>query len=353
VVPEAILPISGSAINPVRRERPSEFIETGISAIDGLNSLVRGQKLPIFSGAGLPSHVLAAQIVRQARVLTGEPFAVVFAAMGVPFREADYYLSAFEGSGAQERTLVFLNLADDPTIERLMTPRCALTAAEYLAFTHDMHVLVILTDMTNYCEALREVALAREEIPGRRGYPGYMYTDLAGMYERAGVISGRAGSVTFIPILTMPDDDITHPIPDLTGYITEGQVVLSRELHRRGVFPPIDVLPSLSRLMNAGIGAERTVPEHREWADQLYAIYTRGRDARQMTAIVGETGLAPADRRAMAFAEQFEQELIRQGGTRRSLGETVDIGWRLLEALPRDDLLRISEATWNARHPRG
>jgi V/A-type H+-transporting ATPase subunit B len=337
----------------VRRARPRDFIETGISAIDGMNTLVRGQKLPIFSGPGLPGLELAAQIVEGARAPRGEPFAVVFAGLGITARETDAFLARVEASGARERCALYLNETRDPTIERLLAPRMALAEAEFLAFEAGMHVLVVIADMTHYCEALREIATAREEIPGRRGYPGYMYTDLAGMYERAGVISGRAGSVTFIPILTMPDDDITHPIPDLTGYITEGQVVLSRELHRRGVFPPIDVLPSLSRLMNAGIGAERTVPEHREWADQLYAIYTRGRDARQMTAIVGETGLAPADRRAMAFAEQFEQELIRQGGTRRSLGETVDIGWRLLEALPRDDLLRISEATWNARHPRG
>jgi V/A-type H+-transporting ATPase subunit B len=248
---------------------------------------------------------------------------------------------------------LYVNETRDPTIERLLAPRVALAEAEYLAFDAGMHVLVVIADMTHYCEALREIATAREEIPGRRGYPGYMYTDLAGIYERAGVVTGREGSITQIPILTMPDDDITHPIPDLTGYITEGQIVLSRELHRRGVFPPVDVLPSLSRLMNAGIGAERTVPEHREWADQLYAVYTRGREARQMAAIVGEAGLAAADRRAMAFAERFEQELVRQGGERRPLTETIDIGWRLLETLPREDLLRISESTWNARHPRG
>jgi len=352
-VGEAIRPIWGAPLNPARRARPRDFIETGISAIDGMNTLVRGQKLPVFSGPGLPGLALAAQIVEGARAPRGEPFAVVFAGLGITARETDEFLARVEASGARERCVLYLNETRDATIERLLAPRMALAEAEFLAFEAGMHVLVVIADMTHYCEALREIATAREEIPGRRGYPGYMYTDLAGLYERAGVIAGREGSVTQIPILTMPDDDITHPIPDLTGYITEGQVVLSRELHRRGVFPPIDVLPSLSRLMNAGIGAERTVPEHREWADQLYAVYTRGRDARQMAAIVGETGLAPADRRALAFAEQFEQELIRQGGVRRPVAETIEIGWRLLETLPRDDLLRISEATWNARHPRG
>jgi V/A-type H+-transporting ATPase subunit B len=343
VIPEAILPITGSAINPVRRQQPSEFIETGISAIDGLNSLVRGQKLPIFSGAGLPAHALAAQIVRQSRVPSGEPFAVVFAAMGVPFREADYYLTAFEGSGAQERTVVFLNLADDPTIERLMTPRCALTAAEFLAFTHDMHVLVILTDLTNYCEALREVALAREEIPGRRGYPGYMYSDLASVYERAGKIKGRKGSVTQLPILTMPDDDITHPIPDLTGYITEGQIVLSRELERKRIFPPIDVLPSLSRLMNLGIGKGRTREDHRGLADQLYAFYARGQDVRRMEAIVGEGSLGEEERQFLRFADRFEADFIHQGKNGRSIAETMETGWRLLAAFPTVALTRIKK----------
>src|SRR5512138_1489125 len=289
-VSEARLPIHGAALNVTRREKPSDFIETGVSAIDGMNTLVRGQKLPIFSCAGLPAGRLAAQIVCQARVRGGEPFAVVFAAMGTPFREYDAYLEAFRGAGVLDRTVVFLNRAEDPPIERLMTPRCALTCAEHLAFSHGLHVLVVLTDVTSYCEALREVALAREEVPGRRGYPGYMYTDLASIYERAGRIAGRPGSVTQLPVLTMPDDDLTHPIPDLSGYITEGQVVLSRELDRRGVFPPIDVLPSLSRLMSAGIGAQ-TVPEHRRWADQLYAIYAQGREARLTAAIVGESGL--------------------------------------------------------------
>jgi V/A-type H+-transporting ATPase subunit B len=350
---QAIRPVWGAPLNPARRARPRDFIETGISAIDGMNTLVRGQKLPVFSGPGLPGLEIAAQIVEGARAPRGEPFAVVFAGLGITARETDAFLARVDASGARERSVLYLNETRDPTIERLLAPRMALAQAEFLAFEAGMQVLVVIADMTHYCEALREIATAREEIPGRRGYPGYMYTDLASLYERAGVIAGREGSVTQIPILTMPDDDITHPIPDLTGYITEGQVVLSRELHRRGVFPPIDVLPSLSRLMNAGIGKERTVPEHREWADQLYAVYTRGREARQMAAIVGEAGLAPADRRAVAFAERFEQELIRQGDRRRPLAETIDIGWRLLETLPREDLLRISEGTWSARHPRG
>ena len=351
-VGDAIRPIWGAPLNPVRRARPRDFIETGVSAIDGLNTLVRGQKLPVFSGPGLPALELAAQIVEGARAPLGEPFAVVFAGLGITARETDAFLARVEASGARERSVLFLNQTRDPTIERLLAPRVALAEAEFLAFDAGMHVLVVIADMTHYCEALREIATAREEIPGRRGYPGYMYTDLASIYERAGVIAGRAGSVTQLPILTMPDDDITHPIPDLTGYITEGQVVLSRELHRRGVFPPVDVLPSLSRLMNAGIGQGRTVAEHREWADQLYAIYARGREARQMAAIVGEAGLAPADRRAMAFAEQFEHQLVSQGEARRPLEETIEIGWRLLNTLPREDLLRLSEATWNARHPR-
>ena len=348
---DAIRPIWGAPLNPVRRARPRDFIETGISAIDGLNTLVRGQKLPVFSGPGLPALDLAAQVVEGARAPHGEPFAVVFVGLGITARETDAFLDRTEASGARERTVLFLNQTRDPTIERLLAPRIALAQAEFLAFDAGMHVLVVIADMTHYCEALREIATAREEIPGRRGYPGYMYTDLASIYERAGVVNGREGSVTQLPILTMPDDDITHPIPDLTGYITEGQLVLSRELHRRGVFPPIDVLPSLSRLMNAGIGASRTVAEHREWADQLYAIYARGREARQMAAIVGEAGLIPADRRAMAFADRFELELVGQGGARRSLAETIEAGWRLLETLPREDLLRLSEATWSARHP--
>ena len=343
VIPETVLPITGSAINPVRREKPSEFIETGVSAIDGLNSLVRGQKLPIFSGAGLPAHVLVAQIVRQARVLTGEPFAIVFAAMGVPFREADYYLSSFEGSFAQERTVVFLNLADDPTIERLMTPRCALTTAEYLAFTHDMHVLVILTDMTNYCEALREVALAREEIPGRRGYPGYMYSDLSSLYERAGKIKGRKGSVTQLPVLTMPDDDITHPIPDLTGYITEGQIVLDRDLDRRDLYPPVKLLPSLSRLMKDGIGKGLTDPDHPALAAQLYAAYAQAQQTRVLASVVGEDGLSASDREYLGFGERFERGVINQA-QHRSLAQSLEAGWEALRGLPRAELHRLSDS---------
>jgi V/A-type H+-transporting ATPase subunit B len=346
---EAIRPIWAAPLNATRRARPSDFIETGISAIDGMNTLVRGQKLPVFSGPGLPGLDLAAQIVEGARAPHDEPFAVIFVGIGITARETDAFLARVERSGTRERSVLYLNETRDPTIERLLAPRVALAQAEFLAFDAGMHVLVVIADMTHYCEALREIATAREEIPGRRGYPGYMYTDLAAVYERAGIVAGRPGSVTQIPIVTMPDDDITHPIPDLTGYITEGQVVLSRELHRRGVFPPIDVLPSLSRLMNAGIGAGKTVPEHREWADQLYAVYTRGREARTMAAIVGEAGLSAADRRALTFAERFEREFVAQGMARRGIAETVETGWRLLETLPRDDLLRLSDATWAAR----
>jgi V/A-type H+-transporting ATPase subunit B len=348
-VGEAQRPIWSAPLNPARRARPSEFIETGISAIDGMNTLVRGQKLPIFSGPGLPALELAARIVEGARAPRGEPFAVIFAGIGITARETQAFLAHFDRSGARERSVLYLNETRDPTIERLLAPRVALAQAEYLAFEAGIHVLVVIADMTHYCEALREIATAREEIPGRRGYPGYMYTDLAQIYERAGIVAGREGSVTQLPIVTMPDDDITHPIPDLTGYITEGQVVLSRELHRRGVFPPIDVLPSLSRLMNAGIGASRTVPEHREWADQLYAMYAMGREARLMAAIVGEAGLAEQDRRALEFAERFEREFVNQGLERRAIAETVESGWRLLETLPRGDLMRLSDAAWTRR----
>jgi V/A-type H+-transporting ATPase subunit B len=340
-IAEARLAIHGAALNVTRRAKPSDFIETGISAIDGLNTLVRGQKLPIFSCAGLPAARLAAQIVCQARVRGGDPFAVVFAAMGAPFREYHAYLEAFRGAGVIDRTVVFLNKADDPPIERLMTPRCALTAAEHLAVAHGMHVLVVLTDMTSYCEALREVALAREEVPGRRGYPGYMYTDLATIYERAGRIAGRSGSVTQLPVLTMPDDDLTHPIPDLSGYITEGQVVLSRDLDRKGVYPPIDVLPSLSRLMGLGAGPGRTRDDHRPVADQLYAFYARGRDVRRMAAIVGAANLGDEERRFLDLADRFEAELVGQGGTFRSIEETLELGWRLLGAFPPASLTRI------------
>lgn len=348
---EAIAPLWGAPINPTRRLAPRDFIETGISAIDGLNTLVRGQKLPVFSGPGLPALELAATIVEHARAPRDEPFAVVFVAIGITERETRTFLERFQHSGALERSVLYLNQAQDPTIERLLAPRAALAEAEHLAFVHGLQVLVVMADITHYCEALREVAAAREEVPGRRGYPGYMYTDLASIFERAGVIEGSPGSVTQLPILTMPDDDITHPIPDLTGYITEGQVVLSRELQRRGIFPPIDVLPSLSRLMNAGIGAAHTVAEHRKWADQLYTVYARGRDARMMVAIVGESGLMPADRRALAFAEEFERTVVGQGAERRSLADTIEAGWRLLDRLPPEDLLKLTPAMLAGREP--
>ncbi|HEX5557219.1 MAG TPA: V-type ATP synthase subunit B [Gaiellales bacterium] len=338
--------VNGAPINPVARNHPSEFIETGVSAIDGLNTLVRGQKLPIFSGFGLPAAELAAQIASDAAVpAAGEDaFVVVFAAMGVTQREAAFFRSTFAGSAALERTVLFLNTAEDPAVERLLTPRAALTVAEHLAFDRGRHVLVVLTDITNYCEALRELSAAREEIPGRRGYPGYMYTDLASLFERAGRIRGRAGSVTQLMILSMPDDDITHPIPDLTGYITEGQIVLSRELDRRGISPPIDVLPSLSRLMNAGIGAGKTREDHRAVADQLYAALARGRDLRRLVSIVGEAALSEAERRYLAFADSFEQTLVNQGATRRTIEQTLELAWTLLRDLPPDDLKRIDPA---------
>ena len=342
VMPEAFWEVNGLPINPAARAYPREFIETGISAIDGLNTLVRGQKLPIFSGFGLPAGELAAQIATEARVgdSTGEDFVVVFAAMGITHREAAFFRTTLEDSGQLHRTVLFMNLADDPTIERLLTPRLALTTAEYLAFQQDFHVLAILTDMTNYCEALREVATAREEVPGRRGYPGYMYTDLATLYERAGRLYGHAGSVTQLIIVSMPDDDITHPIPDLSGYITEGQIVLSRELHRQGVSPPIDVLPSLSRLMNAGIGEDKTRRDHRQVADQLYALYAGGRDLRRLVTIIGEASLSESDRRYLAFAEAFEKQFVNQE-RRRSIVETLDVAWQLLSSFPDEDLKRI------------
>jgi len=344
IIPQIRGDIVGMPINPVARENPSDFIQTGISTIDGLNTLVRGQKLPIFSGAGLPAKEIASQILRQAKVLGEESrFAVVFAAMGITFRDAAFFHEEFERSGALQNSVIFLNLADDPTIERLLTPRCALTTAEFLAFNHDMHVLVILTDMTNYCEALREIGAAREEIPGRRGYPGYMYTDLATIYERAGRIKGKKGSVTQLQILTMPDDDITHPIPDLTGYITEGQIVLSRELYRKGVYPPIDPLPSLSRLMNRGIGKEKTREDHRNVADQLYAAYAKGRDLRRLEAIVGEAGLSEMDKKFLKFAEEFENKFINQGNIERSIKDTLNLGWELFNILPKESLTRIRQ----------
>jgi V/A-type H+/Na+-transporting ATPase subunit B len=347
---EATRPVYGRPMNPWRRSPPSDFIETGISAIDGLGTLVRGQKLPVFSGAGLPGLELAARIIEGARVAGGEPFAVVFAAIGITSRETRMFVDRFRGTRALERTVLYLNETRDPTIEQLLAPRYALAQAEHLAFDHGMHVLVVMADIAHYCETLRQIAAAREEVPGRRGYPGYMYTDLATLFERAGVLADRGGSVTQLPIVTMPDDDITHPIPDLTGYITEGQIVLSRALHGQNMFPPIDVLPSLSRLMNAGIGQTKTVPEHRRWADQLYALYARGRDARLMASIVGDAGLSELDRRARDFATQFEHELVAQSDARRSITDTIAIGWRLLEKLPRTDLERIDDETW-ARRP--
>ncbi len=346
--PEAFRDVNGLPINPVARDHPSDFIETGISAIDGLNTLVRGQKLPIFSGFGLPASELAARIAVQATVpgAGGEDgdFVVVFAAMGVTQREAGFFRGRFAESAALERTILFLNTAGDPAVERLLTPRAALTVAEHLAFGRGLHVLVILTDITNYCEALRELSAAREEIPGRRGYPGYMYTDLASLFERAGRIRGLPGSVTQLMILSMPDDDITHPIPDLTGYITEGQIVLSRELDRRGISPPIDVLPSLSRLMNAGIGKGKTREDHRPVADQLYAALARGRDLRRLVSIIGEAALSEQDRSYLAFAEDFEQTFINQQVERRSMEETLGLAWTLLARLPEGDLKRIDPA---------
>lgn len=346
---ERLAPLSGAPMNPVRRLPPSDFIETGISAIDGLNTLVRGQKLPVFSGPGLPGIELAARIATWARAPRGEAFAVIFVGLGITDREARRFLATLAEAPTEGESTVYLNRASDPTIERLLAPRLALTQAEFLAFERGLHVLVVIADILHYCDALREVSAAREEIPGRRGYPGYMYTDLASLFERAGIAEGRSGSVTQVPILTMPDDDITHPIPDLTGYITEGQLVLDRDLHRRGVWPPIDVLPSLSRLMNAGIGAGRTVPEHREWANQLYALYARGREARTTATIIGEASLSVVDREAIRLADRFEEELVSQEEGRRTIAETLRIGWRLIESFPREELTRISEQTWSRR----
>lgn len=344
IVPEDEVAVVGEAINPYSRDNPSDFIQTGISTIDGMNTLVRGQKLPLFSGSGLPHNDIALQIARQAKVVgKKEDFAVVFAAMGITHEESRKFISSFEETGAIERSVVFLNLADDPAVERLITPRMALTAAEYLAYQHGMHVLVILTDMTSYCESLRQISSAREEIPARRGYPGYMYTDLASIYERAGIIQGKKGSITQLPILTMTGDDITHPIPDLTGYITEGQVVLSRELHRRGVYPPIDVLPSLSRLMNTGIGKGKTREDHKQLSDQLYAGYAEGRDLRGLVAIVGEEALSEKDRRLLRFADSFENSFVAQGVREdRPIEKTLDKGWELLSGLPEEELTRIN-----------
>jgi V/A-type H+-transporting ATPase subunit B len=343
-VPEERLPIAGMPINPISRQQPRDYVQTGISAIDGFNTLVRGQKLPIFSGSGLPGNEIAARILQQAGVGgKAEKLAVVFAAIGITQREKSFFMEEFERGGARSRTVTFLNLADDPTIERLLTPRYALTAAEYLGFTRGYEVLVLITDMTNYCEALREIGTAREEIPGRRGYPGYMYTDLASLYERAGRIRGRPGSVTLLPILTMPDDDITHPIPDLTGYITEGQIVLSRSLHRSAIFPPIDVLRSLSRLMNNGIGAGLTREDHRQLANQLYACYAEGQEIRRLQAVIGEEALSALDRKYLRFAELFERQLIHQGREQRRIEETLDLGWRVLSVIPASEYRRINK----------
>ena len=346
LVPDCELDIAGTAVNPVARDKPNDFIETGVSSIDGFNTLVRGQKLPIFFGAGLPANELAGLIVQQAATKgDSEEFVVVFGAMGITEREAAFFLRSFEEGGRGSRVVAFLNRANDPAIERLFTPRCALTAAEYLAFEHDYQVLVVLTDMTNYCEALRQISSAREEIPGRRGYPGYMYTDLSTIYERAGRIRGKRGSVTQIPMLSMPDDDITHPIPDLTGYITEGQIVMSRALHRQGVFPPVDVLPSLSRLMNNGIGHGLTRDDHRELANQLYACYAHGRDIRKLMSIVGEDALSDIDQKYLKFSREFELHMIGQGRTRRTIEETLELGWQLLSIIPKEELTRITKDT--------
>ena len=343
IIPDQSLDINGSPINPAARYYPSEFIQTGISTIDGLNTLVRGQKLPIFSGSGLPHANLAAQIARQAKVRGSDSkFAVVFAAIGITFEEADFFISDFRKTGAIDRTVLFINLASDAAIERITTPRMALTAAEYLAFERDMHVLVILTDITNYAEALREVSAARKEVPGRRGYPGYLYTDLATMYERAGRKMGSEGSITMIPILSMPEDDKTHPIPDLTGYITEGQIILSREMYRKGYLPPVDVLPSLSRLKDKGIGEGKTRADHSGTMNQLFAAYSRGKDAKELMTILGESALSEDDRQFAKFADAFEQTYVSQGNTTdRSIIETLEIGWDLLKMLPRSELKRI------------
>ena len=345
LIPEKRLDINGAPINPAARDYPNEFIQTGISAIDGLNTLVRGQKLPVVSGSGLPHANLAAPIARQAKVRgTGEGFAVVFAAVGITFEEADFFTSDFRATGAIDRTVTFINLANDPAIERIATPRMALTAAEYLAYDLGMHVLVIITDITNYAEALREVSAARKEVPGRRGYPGYLYTDLATMYERAGRIKGNPGSITMIPILSMPEDDITHPIPDLTGYITEGQIILGRELHRKGVTPPINVLPSLSRLKDKGIGRGKTREDHADTMNQLFAAYSRGKDAKELAVILGDAALSDTDKLYARFADAFEEEYVSQGFyTNRSIEETLDLGWKLLSILPRAELKRIRD----------
>ena len=345
IIPEKRLDINGEAINPVAINYPSEFIQTGISAIDGLNTLVRGQKLPVFSGSGLPHKELAAQIARQAKVLNSDSkFAVVFAAIGITFEEAEFFVDEFTKTGAIDRSVLFMNLASDPAIERIATPRMALTTAEYLAYEKGMHVLVIMTDITNYCEALREVSAARKEVPGRRGYPGYLYTDLSTLYERAGRLVGKEGSITQIPILTMPEDDKTHPIPDLTGYITEGQIILSRELYKKGIMPPIDVLPSLSRLKDKGIGKGKTREDHADTMNQLFSAYAQGKQAKELAAILGESALSDVDKAYAKFAEAFENEYVSQGfTTNRTIEETLNLGWKLLKILPRTELKRIRD----------
>lgn len=345
VIPEKRMNVNGEPINPAARDYPDEFIQTGVSAIDGLNTLVRGQKLPIFSMSGLPHAELAAQIARQAKVRgKDEKFAVVFAAIGITYEEAQYFVDDFKKTGAIERTVLFTNLANDPAIERIATPRMALTCAEYLAFDKGMHVLVIMTDITNYAEALREVSAARKEVPGRRGYPGYLYTDLAQIYERAGRIKGKSGSITQIPILTMPEDDKTHPIPDLTGYITEGQIILSRELYKKGINPPIDVLPSLSRLKDKGIGDGKTREDHADTMNQLFSAYAKGKECKELSAILGDSALSATDKLYAKFAENFDKEYVSQGfNTDRSIEETLDIGWKLMKILPRSELKRIKE----------
>lgn len=344
IIPEMKLDINGTPLNPVARDYPSEFIQTGVSAIDGLNTLVRGQKLPIFSASGLPHNKLAAMIARNARVLgDNDKFAVVFAAIGITFEESNYFIEEFKRTGAIDRTVMFINLANDPAIERIATPRMAITAAEYLAFELGMHVLIIMTDITNYAESLREISAARKEVPGRRGYPGYMYTDLSSLYERAGRIKGQKGSITQLPILTMPEDDKTHPIPDLTGYITEGQIILSRALHQKNVVPPIDVLPSLSRLKDKGIGEGKTRADHANTLNQLFACYARGKEAKELATVLGESALSDIDRLYARFAERFEQEYISQGfDSNRTIEETLNLGWKLLRILPRTELKRIS-----------
>ncbi len=354
IIPEKWLNINGNPMNPYARDYPNEFIQTGISTIDLLNTLVRGQKLPIFSGSGLPHSRMAAQIARQARVLkTGEKFAVVFAAMGITFEESEFFIADFRRTGAIERAVLFMNLADDPAIERIAVPRMALTAAEFLAYEKDMHVLVILTDLTNYCEALREISAARKEVPGRRGYPGYLYTDLSTIYERAGRIKGKSGSITQFPVLTMPEDDKTHPIPDLTGYITEGQIIISRPLHAQGIYPPVDVLPSLSRLKDKGVGAGKTREDHADVMNQLYAAYARGKNAKELAVVLGESALSESDILMVKFADAFEDKFIRQGeDENRTIEESLAIGWDLLAMIPRAELKRVRDAYIEKYYPK-